>query len=79
MLSAWVGESPSGMRRPRPPVENSVTGVGYETDRMYWLSRFASPESLTEVWLLRPPWYWMTVNCYSVSGVVLWGKRGFTF
>jgi hypothetical protein len=46
---------------------------------MYWLSRFASPESLVEVWSLRPPWYWVTVNCHSFSGVVLCGKGGRTF
>ena len=28
VLSAAVGESPSGIRKPRPPVENSVTGIG---------------------------------------------------
>lgn len=54
VLSAWVGESPSGIRRPRPPVLYSVTGVGYPTPRMYWLSRFASPESSVPTWSLPP-------------------------
>jgi hypothetical protein len=67
VLSPGVGESPSGMSCPRPPVLNWVIGVGKPTPRMYWASRLASPESSALAWSSSPPLNSTVVNYKSVS------------